>query len=56
MLFIMLVVMFFGHCLVINREMICHYGETLVCLKLVTLESSLNGRVSSTTKKSHDAF
>ena len=24
----------FGHCLVINRESICHYGETLLCLKL----------------------
>ena len=24
---------FWGHCLVIHREMICHYGATLLCLK-----------------------
>ena len=30
MLVIVLVLMFFGHCLVINSEMICRYGETVV--------------------------
>ena len=30
----MLVIVFGHHCLVINREIICHYGETLLCLKL----------------------
>ena len=51
---------FFGHCLVINREMICHNGDivvfetaTMFLLRDVTKQSF---SLLLSNKNSHDAF